>query len=78
MSDKDASAQDVPFIPGNDPIVTLTTQDLAYIKSVAVETMLNGSDKVGLQNDDLFRTYCYAMGLQAFLRSRGLLKVILD
>lgn len=61
-----------------DPKVVLTVTDLEQIRSLAIKTH-NDLDKNKLNMDDSqFRTYCYVQATQAWLRTRGLLKIILD
>lgn len=65
--------------PGvKDPKVILTVRDLEDIRSFAIKHY-NDLDPRKLKMDDSqFRTYCYTMAVQGWLRSKGLLKIILD
>lgn len=62
----------------DDPKVILTKIDLEAIRSHAIK-LHNDLDPRKLKMDDSqFRAYCYVMATQAWLRTRGLLKIILD
>lgn len=61
-----------------DPRVILTVCDLEQIRSAAIKHY-NDLDPRKLKMDDSqFRTYCYTMAVQGWLRHKGLLKIILD
>ncbi len=61
-----------------DRKVVMTMTDLEQIRSFAID-FYNKNDPRALKMDDSqFRTYCYVQAVQAWLRSRDLLKIILD
>jgi hypothetical protein len=70
MSDKPASH--------NDPRVVMTITDLENIRSYAASLQRELDPRKLKMDESQFRTYCYVMGTQAWLRSRDLLKIILD
>jgi len=62
----------------NDPRVILTKNDLEQIRSSAIKLYTDLNPQKLKLDDSQFRTYCYTMAVQGWLRSRGLLKIILD
>lgn len=64
--------------PGHDPKVILTKSDLEQIRSSAIKLYTDLNPQKLKMDDSQFRTYCYTMAVQGWLRSRGLLKIILD
>jgi hypothetical protein len=62
----------------DDPIVKLTKTDLEQIRSLAIKLHTDLSPVTLKLDESQFRTYCYVQATQAWLRTRNLLKVILD
>jgi hypothetical protein len=52
--------------------------DLEQIHCLAIKLYVDLNPKVLKMDDAEFRTYCYVQATQAWLRMRGLLKIILD
>ncbi len=61
-----------------DPKVILTKNDLEQIRSYAIDYYNNHDPRNLKMDDSQFRTYCYVQATQAWLRTRNLLKIILD
>lgn len=61
-----------------DPIVKMTKTDLEQIRSLAIKLQVDLSPTTLKLDESQFRTYCYVQATQAWLRTRDLLKVILD
>lgn len=61
-----------------DPIVKVTKPDLEQIRSYAIKLYADLNQQKLNFDDSQFRTYCYTMAVQAWLRARGELKIILD
>lgn len=64
--------------PEDDRKVVLTKIDLAEIRSSAIKHYNDLDPRVLKMDDSQFKTYCYVMAIQGWLRSRGLLKIMLD
>lgn len=62
----------------NDPRVIMTKTDLEQIRSLAIKLYVDLDPRALKMDDSQFRTYCYVQATQAWLRTRGLLKIILD
>lgn len=64
--------------PDDIPRVILTKKDMEDIRSNAIK-LYNDLCQSNLKlEDSQFKTYCYIMATQAWLRSKGLLNIILD
>ena len=61
-----------------DRKLSLTKKDLEDIRSFAIDQYNNLDQRKLKMDDSQFRTYCYAMGVQAWLRTQGFLEIILD
>lgn len=65
--------------PSNDdPRVIMTKADLEQIRSLAIKLHVDLDPRALKMDDSQFKTYCYVQATQAWLRTRGLLKIILD
>ncbi len=64
--------------PISDPHVILTRVDLEEIRSSAIKHYTDLNPQKLKMDDSQFRTYCYTMAVQGWLRHKGLLKIILD
>jgi hypothetical protein len=62
----------------NDPKLIMTHQDLEQIRSLAIDMFSKNNPKSFKMEESQFRTYCYVMAVQNWLRSRDLLKIIID
>lgn len=62
----------------HDPKVILTKNDLEQIRSSAIKLYTDLDPRALKMDDSQFRTYCYVMAVQGWLRSKELLKIILD
>jgi hypothetical protein len=61
-----------------DSKINITKRDLEYIKSLAINFYNNHDARPFNMNDDQFRTYCYVHAVQSWLRSKDVLKIIVD
>lgn len=62
----------------NDPKVIMTKTDLEMIRSQAIRLYVDLNPQTLKMDESQFRTYCYIQAVQAWLRTRGLLKIIID
>lgn len=62
----------------NDPKVIMTKTDLETIRSQAIRLYVDLNPQKLKMDESQFRTYCYVQAVQAWFRTRGLLKIIID
>ena len=62
----------------NSQRIVMTRTDLEEIRSLAVKLYVDLDQRKLKMDESQFRTYCYVQAAQAWLRMRGLIKIIID